>query len=301
MSLIDKISQSLQLPCDYIENIANKASHAYKQYQIKKRNGEYRTIYHPAKELKVLQRWLLANVIERWPVHNAAMAYKKGQSIKNNADVHRNSRFLLRLDLSNFFPSITLSDIDNYIRKAVPGWVEKDFEIFLKLVCRYACLTIGAPTSPGISNAICFQLDTTLDSIAQSKSVVYTRYADDLFFSTKVPDVLTNFPAEVEDVLENLRVPSNLQLNQNKTRHSSKKGRRAVTGITLSSDGRATISRKTKRYIRSQLYNFKTLSEAERKRLAGFLAFIYGIEPDTINSLILKYGHELINKARKGR
>src|SRR5438132_12615240 len=101
--LINLISQRLLLPPRYIENLAAGAAHHYKTYYIKKRRGGTRLIEHPSKQLKAVQRWLAANVISHFPVHLAASAYRRGFNIAQNAGRHADSRFLVRIDLYDFF------------------------------------------------------------------------------------------------------------------------------------------------------------------------------------------------------
>lgn len=302
MRLANKIAQGLQLPIRHIQGMARKASYVYKEYTIRKRTGGHRTIHHPSKELKAIQRWLIQHIIERWPVHDAAYAYRKGISIRENAEVHKNSNYLLRMDLASFFPSIDWDDLMNFLQSepsGTEGWIESDRELFAKLVCRKGKLTIGAPTSPAISNSICYELDARLDGIATGEGVRYTRYADDLFFSTRRQNILPDIPAQVRELLDSMECPSGLRINADKTRHSSKRGRRQVTGLVLTSDERVSVGRDRKRFIRSQIYKYDELSPEERRRLAGHIAFAASIEPDFVNALILKYGREQVQRARE--
>jgi RNA-directed DNA polymerase len=303
MSLVDQISISLQLPPRTIAGIARKASYSYKQYHIPKRSGGNREIFHPAKPLKALQRWLLQNLIVRWRVHDAAFAYRKGYNIANHAACHASSNYLLRLDLVGFFPSITADDVTKYIDKRPIGtedWGTSDLDLFISLVCRNKRLSIGAPTSPALSNALCYDLDMKLAQLADRSEVTYTRYADDLFFSSHKPNVLGLFPDLVTEVLANIEFPSKLRLNEDKTRHSSRKSRRQVTGIVLTSDKRASLGRARKRFIRHQIHRFDALTSDERENLKGLIAFAMCIEPDLIDHLILKYGRDRVIAAWKG-
>ena len=301
MILISEISRELSLPEQYLMNIAKKASYSYKVYNIPKRGGGERTIHHPSKELKAVQRWLNSNVIPKLPIHDAAAAYRYGLSIKNNAIRHVKNNYLLRLDLEDFFPTITSTDINNYIISHKPifkDWSDYDKTFFIHIVCRHNRLTIGAPTSPSLSNAICFDLDVQLAGLSQREEVTYSRYADDLFFSTKEKDILWDFPKKVEDILEKLVIPANLKMNLSKTRHSSKRRRRRVTGIILGSDETISLGRVLKRHIRSQIYQYDSLERKEKLKLAGLIAYAQGIDPDIINSLILKYGAVRIEEVR---
>ena len=303
MALVDQIADSLQLPPRVILAIRKRARYAYKHYTIAKRDGGRRDIYHPSRQLKVLQRWLARHVVSQWPVHARAMAYQKGRGIKDNAIVHRDSRFLLRIDLHDFFPSISRVDVQKFLDAQPQGteeWDDADRSFFVDVVCHKSGLTIGAPSSPSLSNAMCFQLDQRLEGLATDLEVAYSRYADDLFFSTVVAWMLQELPMSVQAILNDLRVPGNLTINEEKTRHSSKKGRRQVTGLVLSSDGRVCLGRQRKRYIRRQIHRLQDLDPEERAELSGLLAFAMDIEPDILNALILKYGAEKMRAARYG-
>jgi RNA-directed DNA polymerase len=303
--LLAKMADDLGVPEWKISSIAQRASQQYKSYSIPKRDGSPRQIHHPSKQLKSLQRWLLNNVIAAWPVHDSARAYRLGSSISENARAHLVSRYLLRMDFKTFFPSITQNDVLAYFdasnQRNFGTWETEDKHLFAKIVCRNGCLTIGAPTSPALSNALCFDLDRKLAGVAAGNQVVYTRYADDLFFSTLHPNVLAPLVTEVEKIVRDLTLPARLQINLSKTRHSSKKGKRQVTGLVLSSEGTVGLGRKRKRYIRSLIFKYETLSEAQQRSLAGLVAFARSIEPDFINGLVLKFGSARINQVRQAR
>lgn len=150
---------------------------------------------------------------------------------------------------------------------------------------------------PALSNAICFDMDTALDALCVKQQVTYTRYADDLFFSTNLPDVLRSIEGAVAEVVSNLTVPGGLKINTAKTRHSSKRGIRHVTGIVLGSDGRPYVGRKLKRKIRALINKFDSLNNDAQISLAGLIAYVIGFDPQFMNSLINKYGRPKIRKA----
>ena len=217
---------------------------------------------------------------------------------KENARVHADNRFLLRLDLQSFFPSISSDDIDNFLQNSRPRWSSEDRTHFTRFVCRHRSLTIGAPTSPSLSNAVCYKMDEQIYRSMTAQQVAYSRYADDMFFSTMNPGILGNVSEFVEDVLNTISYPSYLTLNVLKTHHSSMKNRRQVTGLIITTDGNVTIGRRKKRYIRSRIYKYGTLTREEKRSLAGYLAYIQDVEPDFLNALILKYGKRQIDRAR---
>ncbi|SRR5258708_3251600 len=300
--LLERMASELDVPVGYIAGLAQSASHRYKTYGVPKRSGGVRVIHHPSRELKALQRWLLRNVLAGLPVHAAATAYQPTDTILENAAQHASSRFLLRMDIKNFFPSITANDLRLFLDRRSHShfgqWTARDRYIFVQLVCRHGALTIGAPTSPTLSNALCFDLDVRLAGIAEANGATYTRYADDLFFSTTQPNILSSVEAEVERCCEQLDLPGNLRINKAKTRHSSKNGVRRVTGIILGSDGNTYVGRKYKRRIRAMIHKLDTLSREELASLSGLIAYVIGFDKPFLNSLVKKYGPERVRVAR---
>ncbi|HFW3984126.1 TPA: reverse transcriptase domain-containing protein, partial [Salmonella enterica subsp. enterica serovar Java] len=144
-------------------------------------------------------------------------------------------------------------------------------------------LSIGAPSSPFISNAVMFFFDKMLSEKCEQMGVVYTRYADDLTFSTNRKGILFGVPQLVREMLNetNLR---NIKINHEKTIFSSKKFNRHVTGVTLANDGFLSLGRERKRLLRSKVdYYIKgLLSPKEILILKGELGYAKFIEPEFI-------------------
>jgi RNA-directed DNA polymerase len=299
--ITQRMSADLGLTPRFIWTFAQGASHAYRTYYITKRGGGTRTIHYPSKQLKAMQRWLNAFVIEKLPVHPAATAYRKNKSIFDNASLHASSKYLLRMDCRDFFPSMTEEDVRRLIttRPALfSDWDSYDVEVFCKLVCREGRLAIGAPSSPGLSNALCFDMDAQLTELSGKQEAIYTRYADDLIFSTMRPNVLRGLSNEVEVVVTRLALPANLAINSEKTRHSSKRRTRRVTGIVLGSDSHPHVGRALKRRIRAMIHKFDSLDAKSRSSLAGLVAYAAGFDADFLNSLIQKYSFPVIQRVR---
>jgi RNA-directed DNA polymerase len=119
------------------------------------------------------------------------------------------------------------------------------------------------------------------------------------FSSTSIPDRLASVPNKVEQILEDLPFPSGLKINRQKTRHSSKRCRRKVTGLVLGSDQTVHLGCQRKRWIRSLLFKYESLDETQKASLAGILAFARNIEPDLINSLVIKFGYDRLAAAQR--
>lgn len=301
MSLAERIAQELLLPILYVRHLGASASHHYKTYRIPKQRGGFRTIHHPSRELKSVQRWVLSRQLGAVPVHPAAKAYQTGLSIADNARPHAPHRFLLRMDLEEFFSSITETDIRQHVARNESHYemihTEEDLTLFVNILTRDGVVTIGAPTSPTLSNVLCFELDTELTRFAEERAITYTRYADDLFFSCDEPRTLSEIESVAAELVEECKCPANLRINAGKTYHASKKGRRVVTGLTLTCDGEVSVGRQMKRRIRTLVFTYDELSVDVRRTLAGLLAYVRSIEPDFINRLVLKYGSERVRTA----
>jgi hypothetical protein len=151
--LVAKIASSLGLSTNYVALVARTASYRYKTYQIPKRADGFRTINHPARELKLIQRWLVKNLLASLPIHRSATAYKKGASVYRNASMHRMRNYLLKVDFKDFFPSIKGTDVSLLLKtnaRLLHGLLSgpADVEVVRQFVCRRDELTIGAPSSP---------------------------------------------------------------------------------------------------------------------------------------------------------
>lgn len=301
--LLSYLSKALVLNEDFISAVADTASKRYKKYQIDKADGTKRTIYHPAKELKVLQRLIHDDILSKLPVHEAATAYVPGSSTRKNAETHKNAKYLLRLDFKGFFESIKVNDVSCFIDDVKhnfdPDWNDDDTELFKKLVCFNGRLTIGSVTSPMLSNAMCYELDSKISNLCGPANIKYSRYADDMFFSTNDADQLFKITTAIKNIVRSLEVPKSLWINFKKTRHSSKKRKMSVTGLVLTNAGHVSIGRKKKREIKSLVYKWISLSPSEKKYLKGYLSYCRSVEPEFINSLCEKYGATIVRDIQK--
>lgn len=300
--LKETLCAQMQLPRAYVDEIQRSASHRYKVFFIEKKRGGLREIHHPAPELKAIQRWLLRSVIDRLPVHTAAFAYRPGRGIAANARMHAGGDYLLRLDFAGFFPSLTREDVARLLsheRAITALWTQDDFDFFCDIVCRRNRLTIGAPTSPGLSNCLCFELDVRLTEYCRSREITYTRYADDLTFSSRRRHALSKVPRFVRKTLDDLNFPKGLRLNFRKTANLSRRNRRVVTGLVLTSTREVSLGRAAKRALRTRLHLHSLATPVERKALAGMLAYALSVEPEFINRLVLKYGADEVRSAMR--
>ena len=289
-------------PMDKLElmSIISTAGRRYKTYKIPKRSGNgFRTIAQPAPEVKRIQRIVIEKVIGDWPIHEAATAYRKGMSIRDHAALHGNSKYLLKLDFSDFFPSISLESVRKHISRN-SSFSEQD-SILLASVLTWLdkqtgvrCLSIGAPSSPFVSNSIMFDFDTVLHKYCTDRGVTYSRYADDLAFSTNCPKILSDVERFAHNLVASLNYPR-LRFNEAKTINVSRRDRRVLVGLNITPNGEVSIGRERKRLIRAQVNCLaKGLPlQGDISSLRGMLAFIWSVEPKFIKALLEKYGDEV--------
>lgn len=299
--LVKQIARSTQLSEDDLHRLAHFASEYYKLYDIPKRNGEPRRIAHPSRELKAIQRWIDKVIIQRFPVHYAATAYRKGAGIRENAERHRRSIYTNRYDFSNFFPSFKREKVQPFIQSeaAKVGLLlsDADADFIGSIVCRYDRLTIGAPSSPSITNAMMFEFDKAMFTYCQNKELVYTRYADDIFISANKPDQLERLETKIAEVKR--QIPHlEIRLNRKKTAFLSKKYRRSITGVIITPTHELSIGRKRKRAIKALIHRWVNgkLDAFQVSHMRGLVAFARDIEPDFETRLREKYGHRVINE-----
>jgi len=300
--LVNFISNDLHLSASYLTELAKTSSHRYKQYAIPKRRGGQRLIHQPSAQIKLLQYWLVQNLFSYLPIHSAASAYMPSCSILKHALRHAENNFLLKIDFTDFFHSIHKSDIAR-ILKANEGKLrgliktEEDIRLTCAIVCRHDCIVIGAPSSPILSNAVMFEFDEYWTQWSVANQVTYSRYADDLCFSTNKPGILANLLQLLRQDL-NKRDSPKLFINDAKTVFTSRKKKRLVTGLVLTSRSQISLGRKKKREIRALLDRFRwnTLPKEKARYLSGYISFVRSVEPSFLTSLETKYGTELLSK-----
>lgn len=266
----------------------------YYRFTIPKRDGSRRAIWAPHRRLKAAQRWVLREVVERLPVHGAAHGFLHGRSIASNAAAHTGADVVLKVDLKDFFPTVTLPRVKGVFRKA--GYREQ-IATLLALLCTEAprqisevdgksyylalgprCLPQGAPTSPGLTNTLCMRLDRRLQGAAHKLGWRYTRYADDLTFSLPTGHKGKPQLGKLLGCISAITAGEGFAVHPDKTRVSRSGGRQRVTGLVVNGKAPPRVPRELKREVRAALHNLskgKPLKEGETlSRLAGMVAFI---------------------------
>ena len=230
------------------------ATAKYKTFQIPKRNGGQRTICAPVDALKALQHKLsdlLQDCVDEINAANkrkdrTAHGFKRKRSIITNARQHRHRRWVFNLDLEDFFPSINFGRVRGFLLK------NRDFElhedvatVIAQIACHENVLPQGSPCSPVISNLVAHLLDMRLVKLASAAGCTYSRYADDLTFSTnkkKCPADIA-VPSGTDGARSHLWLPgeplqkvvkrSGFRINAKKTHLMYRTSRQTVTGLVV--------------------------------------------------------------------
>jgi retron-type reverse transcriptase len=310
----------LELPSDLAESIgistgelawlcyhraAAGADH-YWRFTIPKRSGGTRTISSPKPKLRRAQRWVLEHIINLLAVHDAATAFRQGASIAHNASHHVGKAVVIRIDLKDFFPSITFRRVKGLYQSF--GYNEGVSTLLSLLTTESprSVLTLdgkqnyvalgarqlpqGACTSPAISNLIARKIDKRAAGLASSRGFQYSRYADDLVFSHESETAPVGF---LLDRVKRIVTEEGFTLNPGKTAVMRPSQRQAVTGVVVNT--RAGVSRKDIRRFRAFLHQCTELGLEEMSRrldkdaanyARGYLAFVHMVNPEQAKRLV---------------
>lgn len=228
------------------------ADKLYHSFQVPKKSGGLRTINAPNKSLKFIQHCLAFILQGAYQPTYSVNGYVTGRSVVSNAHVHANKKFVLNLDLENFFPSITFGRV-HAVLQLKPILAKPNIaQMIAKLCCYCGVLPQGAPTSPVLSNLICQRLDRRIESLVMSYEIAYTRYADDLTFSSDKP-FENGFLNRLDEIIK----AEGFTINLEKVRLQLKNSRQEVTGLTVNE--KVNVSQQFIREIRAMLHNWGTL------------------------------------------
>lgn len=229
----------------YIRNTDN----LYSQFTIKKKNGSDRHISAPDPELKEIQSKLsdllqdcLNNIRENSKEdNNFSHGFERNRSIITNAEKHKSKKWVLNIDLSNFFDEFNFGRVRGYFLKNKNFSLNTELSTLIaKIACHQDKLPQGSPCSPVITNLILLSLDRRLSNLCNRAGCTYTRYADDITISTNKKEFPRNIikphnenSIDLNKKFLNEIISSGFQINLNKLRLFDRKCRQEVTGLTV--------------------------------------------------------------------
>jgi len=242
----------------------NDQSRFYSQFDINKKTGGTRTISAPNKSLKEIQRRIYKLLVQLYAPSEAAFGGVRKRHIRSNALRHKDSLWILRIDLEDFYGTITRNRVFGLLRKL--GFETLPAAILSNLTTLNGVLPQGAPTSPVLANMVCRKLDTEMTKYAQRYGLRYTRYFDDLVFSAPVRS-RTTFPPESRQVrpegiprldpygFRRIVEQQGFKLNENKTRFKRRRIAQYVTGVKINEN--PNVSRPYIRNVRAILHDWE--------------------------------------------
>lgn len=255
--------------------------------EIPKKDGSKRIIYIPSETLKIIQKWILVNILDKIKPTNSAMAFRKSDNkpvynIKQNAYYHSQSLYGLSIDLRDFFSSIKSNKVYHVFRNI-------GYNLFASTILTNLCtldgfLPQGAVCSPALSNLVCINLDNRMIGLCEKRNILYTRYADDMYFSCDNKVLLLRFYPVIEQII----VDEDFTINKDKVCYQTRKNKRLITGVTVSYSNtipELKASRELKRKIRAEIFKSIVTGDYSKKdHIKGEIAFVSFIE-----------GHNYIN------
>lgn len=290
---------------DVISNYLT-APRKYKEFKIRKRNGGWRSISQPSEDIKAYQYIIIEKILKNLLIHDAATAYRNKKSIYHNALPHKDSEWILKLDFKNFFHSIRPEHLKSFLLEAKKeiSSIEVDilnhYLFWMDKTDKKLKLSIGAPSSPIISNIIMYKFDENVCEICSKYNVIYTRYADDLTLSATSREYLLEAEKELKILVEETQVPL-LVLNDKKRvligRHSSKR----ITGVVITHENKLSVGRYKRKKVRAMLHLYvnSKLNEEDIPILHGTLSYIKSVEEEYYRLLRDKYSDAIFMKLAK--
>lgn len=288
----------------------------FHRFHIPKRNKKLgtRTVYKCYQQFtRDILKTLKFNLEELYEPLDCVHGFVRKRNTRSNAIAHTGNRFLLSLDIRNFFESINKKSVMGaFISLGFKESIASDLSTICTLEDH---LVQGFSTSPIIANIVCKEIDLKLQNICELNEAIYTRYADDISISGdgNLPEL-----KEIENVIQ----PFGFELNHPKTKRFKKGQNQYVTGLSISDSSYPRIPKPIKKRLRQQFYFIKKFGytshickinewdeETEssfakeevrktRNQLKGWIDYIHSVEPD----LAIKYYNEFneIEKSEYG-
>ena len=243
----DHLGLLIGIKSSYFYKVTNEDKLFYRKFSIKKKNGDSRIIHEPLPNLKIIQKWILENILYKLEVSKFAKAYIPTISVKDNVRFHRKQKYVLKLDIKDFFSSLSEIHVYKIFKKI--GYTDSLSVLLSKLCTLKGVLPQGASTSAYLSNLILLDFDKSVSLYCLERSIRYTRYADDLTFSGEFDHkALLNF---IDYKLKAL----GLKLNQSKTRLLRQNQAQVITGIVVNE--KIQVPRDYRKRIRLEVYYIK--------------------------------------------
>lgn len=236
LQTLDEVSAFLSVPKKEIVLLAFDP--IYYHFSVAKPNGKLRQIEAPEASLKKMQRLLNEHLQQVYYLNQSDAAYgyiptvKGGTNPKNirtHAEKHLGCNYMMNADFQDFFHQISLSAVKSIFSAPPFSFDKYTAHTLAKICCYKERLPMGAPTSPVLSNFYTLPFDRELQSWACKHNMVYTRFVDDLSFSSKHHAITPLHFSEVTRIAEKHQ----LSFNPSKTKYYGKQDEKVITGLVL--------------------------------------------------------------------
>lgn len=271
---IQHLSSLIGISLIELQKMIYSPSSFYRQFNIPKRNGGFRTITTPYPSLKKCQKWIYKNILQKQAVDIHAHGYVQSRSIFSNAISHVDKSNLIKIDIENFFPSLKINWVINFFKRL--GYAHNVSFYLASLCCLNNSLPQGAVTSPYLSNLLVLTMDKEISKLAEMHGLNYSRYADDIFLSGA--EISLDIYSQVKEIISH----HGFKINLKKTRLLTEDKRKIVTGIAVHNNN-MTLPRSKKKDLMNIIYHIKKY---------GYISHISKMKiknPYYIDSLIGKF------------
>ncbi len=277
---IHALSGDLGVSPKILYSLSNRISAHYRTIGIPKKNGGYRKLSVPDDLLKYVQRRINKILLYYMPSSEYAMAYEYGKSILSNARPHTDKQYILKLDIEDFFGTVKYTQVKDHAFPA--AHFEENLRVLLARLCYNGeGLPQGAATSPKIANLILRDFDRRVGDWCKSQGITYTRYCDDMTFSSNEP--LDGAYKHVKDEL----FKEGFLLNSSKTRFINRHHRQQVTGIVVNNTPKVPTEYTKK--IRQEIYYCRKFGIDNHLEKTGYT----GCKDKYLNSLLGRINYVL--------
>ena len=271
---------SLFLGIDYqviymLSRDETKLEYRYRKFELRKKNGSKRTVYAPRTYLKVIQWWILDNILNRINIDENVFGFVPKRNIVQNAKFHHGAKHILNVDIKDFFPSITISQVNEVFLGL--GYNEGVSSMLSQICCLDGRVPQGAPTSPALGNLVLRNLDKELTHLSKLGGMKYSRYADDLTFSAS-----SWIDAGILKKISTLVKRSGFEINSNKTRFAGPQDCLEVTGVVI--NDKIQPRRRWRKLVRAKLNRYAKQERLTRKQLA-YLFGIIGVSGQYLDNI----------------
>lgn len=273
----DDIVKLLRLNPKLIYWLSSTSKNKYKTYEIPKKSGGVRIINAPVYSLKQVQRWVLLNILYKIKPTQFSYGFnrldKNGSPLYSCANIHKYNLYVLKLDLEKFYPSISRKKVYDLFLSI--GYNSQTSSILTNICTHEDALPQGAVTSPHLANLICRKMDYRLAGYCEKHNISFTRYADDMAFSSDNRNDLK----KAYNVIINIITDEGFKVNKKKTHFMSPKCRKEILGITIN-DSQIKAPKEMKRKVRAMIHKSIALGRYDcNDSIRGYISYVNSIEP----------------------